>query len=803
MVKSDSPILRPVLVLCMVVLMVASALAQDRTVRVGVYDNPPKIYRTEDGTIAGFWADLVTEIADRQGWDVHWVWSSWSEDLELLKVGEIDLMVDVGYSSARAEKFEYSTEPVLLSWSRLYVRKGDERIQTIPDLEGMRIGALRGSINTDGPGGLRELIQGFGLHCSVVEYAEYESVFRDLELGVLDAGITNRDFGHLKAGGYQVQQTAIIFQPMGIYFAFPQHAVATPILKSAVDTIIHEFRQDRDSVYYKLLSAYFESGITERNVTPNWVKPALRVGLLVILGVLGAFILARLEIRRGRHKLEHAQQALLDSEQRYKEIFNSTSDAIFIHEGTTGKLVDVNRAVLEMYKCTRDEALNLSPSEFCSGEEPYTFAKAKESLQAVAAGKTQVFEWHARNLEGELFWVEVALKSAEFGGASWVIGTVRDIQDRKRMEGELIKSAKLQSLGVLAGGLAHDFNNLLTAVMGNVSMAISDLGKHSPVMPLLKDIESASQRAQGLTRQLLTFARGGDPVREVIPVQMVIQDAAEFVLRGSGTGCVFDLPDDLWAANVDPGQIGQVVQNLVINARQALADQGQIRISGANLPDSEGKNDARISITVDDDGPGFSATDQERAFDPYYTSKDDGNGLGLSICHSIVTRHQGKISLGVSPEGGARVVFELPALPGHVAAATPAAVGMRDLDRRVLVMDDDKMVRQLAGRMLEHFGCTVTEVAEGATAVEQYQLAMDRGEPFDLVIMDLTIPGGMGGKEAVGKILELDPGARVIVSSGYSRDPVLANFQDYGFRAVIVKPYRLAQLNAALVAALA
>ncbi len=770
------------------------------TVRVGGYDNPPKIYRDADGNAAGFWSDMMTEIAVREGWQVQWVWGSWSENLQRLEDGDLDIMTDVGFSPERDHKFEFSAEPVMLSWTRLYVREGDERVKTIPDLRGMRIGALAGSINTDGPGGLRELVANFDLDCAVVVFDDYESVFSALENGELDAGITNRDFGHLKASAYRVQQTPIIFQPVGIHFAFPRGAPATPELKARIDKVVHDLKQDRDSVYYKLLARDFESGVIERKVTPAWVVPALRMAAVIIFAALVAFILARLEVRRGRRKLEQAGLQLLRSEERYKEIFDSTGDAIFIHDAETGRLVDVNRAMLEMYRCSREQALNLSAENFSAGVHPYTWEEAKARIKVVIDGTPQLFEWHARRLDGELFWVEVALKYGEFGGGKWVIATVRDIEDRKRMEDELLKSAKLQSLGVLAGGIAHDFNNLLTAVMGNVSMAVSDLESGNPVMPLLRDIERASQRAQTLTRQLLTFARGGEPVLEVTRIESVIRDAAEFVMRGSAATCDFDIPADLWPTEVDPGQIGQVIQNLVINARQASGDKGHVHISCANIKDRNTSAGPYIRITVDDDGPGFSAEDREHAFDPYYTTKHDGNGLGLAICHSVIKRHGGRIALDGSPSGGARVVCELPAIPGAVIDTAQAGERLQDLAQKVLVMDDDPMVRQLAVRMLEHFGCSVTQVADGEEALRAYDQAMVQGAPFDLVIMDLTIPGGMGGKEAVARLLELDPAAKAVVTSGYSSDPVLARYRDFGFRAAIVKPYRLAQLNAVLAA---
>lgn len=775
------------------------AAGPEPTVRIGAYGNPPKISREPDGEIVGFWADLSRLIAEREGWSLEWVWGSWSDCMDSLASGGIDVMVDVAWSPVRARDFEFSSEPVLLSWSRLYVRQGDERIKTVPDLEGRHIGVLGNSINVDGPGGLRELVHSFAIDCVIVPFPDYDTAFLALEEGELDACATNRDFGYLKAPTYKVKATSIIFQPLGINFAFSPASVRTPQLKARIDTAISELKADPHSRYYDLLNRHFTTGTEERSRLPGWVQPALRTAVVIILVMLGGFIVAQLEIRRGRKKLEMAYGELETSEARYKEIFDSTGDAIFIHDGETGMLADVNRSALNMYKCTWEQALNLPPDRFCLGEPPYTPEEALAKLRVAARGERQVFEWKARALDGRIFWVEVALKATEFGGKRWVIATVRDIDERKRMEGDLIKTAKLHSLGVLAGGIAHDFNNLLTAIMGNTSMAIADLESGSPQRRMLEDVEAASRRAQTLTRQLLTFARGGDPVRKVTEIGTVSREAAEFVMRGSGAACSFTFDPDLWPADVDPGQIGQVIQNLVINARQATDDGGVIAVACTNEM-LDGR--PHVRITVSDDGPGFSEADLANAFDPYYTTKAEGSGLGLAICHSIITRHAGNISLEPSPAGGARIVCDLPASPRGVAAQTaPEGLSSR-LGGEILVMDDDSLVRDMVARMLRHFGCLVRAVGEGSEAVEAYRQSLAEGRPFAAVIMDLTIPGGMGGREAVGEILALDPGARVVVTSGYSRDPILANYRDYGFCAAVVKPYRLAELNAALSAAI-
>ena len=786
-----------IFLIILIILICAQAMAAPRAVRVGAYANPPKIDRLDDGTVTGFWADLVREIAAQEGWEVTWVWGTWQEGLDRLRRGKIDMMTDVAYSPHRAKIYTFGEESVILSWTRLYVRHDNETVHEIPDLAGLTVAALAGSVNLDGPGGLRELDRSFELGCTFLELDTYAAVFRAVEEGRADAGITNRNFGTLRSGNFLIRRTPITFQLASLRFAFPAGSTVTSELVAATDQWLVQSKLDDTSAFYLLLNKHFEAGFTERHVEvlPSWLGKVLQALALVMIVGLVVLILSRWQVRRRTAELEVAHRALLASESRYGEIFNSTNDAIFIHDAATGRLLDVNRSMLEMYGCTRAEAQSQHAAAFSANVPPYTDKEAGEFIAAAVAGEPQVFEWHARRLGGDTFWVEVSLKAAEFGGERLVIAVARDISDRRRMEREMLKNAKLQSLGVLAGGIAHDFNNLLTAVLGNVSLAVTHTPADSPVAPLLRETEAAAVRATGLAQQLLTFARGGDPVRSITDIDRVVQDAAEFVLRGSGTSCSFRISADLRPADVDAGQIGQVVQNLVINARQATADSGHIVVTCANVETPDAAAKAMIRIVIEDDGPGIAAADLEKVFDPYFSTKPEGGGLGLSICHSIVARHGGEIRIDSRPGEGTSVVVDLPAAERTAVATVSAPEQIRSFDQRVLIMDDDEMVRRLLTLMLEQFGCRVEESRGGAEAVALMEQLAGSDDPVGLVILDLTIPGGMGGLEALKWIRAVDPDVRAIVSSGYSNDPVIAKYRDYGFQGVIVKPYRLAELN--------
>ncbi|MFH1570027.1 MAG: response regulator [Gemmatimonadota bacterium] len=380
----------------------------------------------------------------------------------------------------------------------------------------------------------------------------------------------------------------------------------------------------------------------------------------------------------------------------------------------------------------------------------------------------------------------------------------RDVAVERRMEEELLRSEKLESLGVLAGGIAHDFNNILTTIVGYLSLAKLDIDPDTRLYQHLAEVEDAADRAAGLTHQLLAFAKGGAPVKTTASVVELITDSATFATRGSSARCDFALAADLWVAELDRGQMSQVIQNLVLNASQAMLEGGTIEVRGRNVdvgpeqgvPLEPGRY---ILISVADRGVGIDPEHLPRIFDPYYTTKPKGSGLGLATAYAIVRNHGGHIAVESSPGEGATFTIYLPAsdrVPGPLAAA--AAGGVVQGSGRVLVLDDQESIRRLAMDMLTQLGYEAELAADGRQAVARYRAALASERPFDAVIMDLTVPGGMGGKEAVRRLLEMDPQARVIVSSGYSEDPVMADFAKYGFSGVVAKPYQIRELSQVL-----
>jgi PAS domain S-box-containing protein len=383
----------------------------------------------------------------------------------------------------------------------------------------------------------------------------------------------------------------------------------------------------------------------------------------------------------------------------------------------------------------------------------------------------------------------------------------REIADRERMEQELVKAQKLESLGVLAGGIAHDFNNLLTAILGNISLAQLDTGPDHPAYAELGRADRAALRAQELTQQLLTFSRGGAPVKKTASIADLVRETAEFALRGGRVRCDFDLPEGLRLTDIDTGQMSQVIHNLIINADHAMPDGGTLFVRGENVdlpapgepPAPDGKY---VKISIRDTGMGIPAEHLPRIFDPYFTTKQRGSGLGLATSYSIVNKHNGRITVQSELGKGTTFSLYLPAssAPSHVVIEEreQPAIGTG----RILIMDDEEGVRETAGSILGRLGYTFVQSEDGASAIEHYQQARDAGDGFDLVIMDLTIPGGMGGREAFERLKQIDPAVCAIVSSGYSNDLVMAEYEKHGFCGVVSKPYRIRDLGQAVQKAL-
>ncbi len=383
--------------------------------------------------------------------------------------------------------------------------------------------------------------------------------------------------------------------------------------------------------------------------------------------------------------------------------------------------------------------------------------------------------------------------------------------EKQKLAGEILRASKLQSVGALAGGIAHDFNNMLTAVLGNLSLALQHPALPAELLPRLEEAIGGAVRAQEVTRHLLTFSEGGAPIKQTLRVRPLIEETSTLVIAGSNVQCRFRLPDDLWDTEADPSQLKQVISSIVLNAVEAMPGGGSTCISAANLvqppADTPLPAGEYIAVTIKDEGTGIAPGDLQRIYDPFFTTKRQSRGLGLAAAYSIIQRHGGHISIDSEPDQGTTARIYLRASRPHVEAAAPASPvapgepvepAAPAKQRRVLMMDDDAAIRMLAEVIFAQMNFDVETAPDGETALAAHAAAAAGGKPFDLVIMDLTIPGGMGGKEAIALLRKKDTSVCTIVSSGYSNDPVMSQHLEHGFNAVLPKPYTVSDLTALL-----
>ncbi len=1169
--------------------------SEAQLVRVGFYKNPPKLFHGTGGVPKGIFPDIIEEIAKSENWQIEWVSGTWSDGLQRLESGDIDIMPDVAYSLKRAKKYTFSHEPVFINWGTLYTRIG-LHIQSLPDLAGKRVAVMRGSIHTDGEEGIRNQVKNYNISCEFIEFSNYQDVFQALQNNLADVGVVNRLFGKTSQKLYDILPTKIAFNPRHLKFAFPPDGEKTSYLKKRIDHHLKAAHLQADSRITRIIQSYlsgipldfpgedknvyltpkekawiqahplisigidpefapfefvdkngkysgFSSGYIQllnqrlglnikvvpdlswnqvmtmakhgkidmlpavgssqiraqflsyttpyigfyrmffcrsevpfisdsnnlatlkvavqansshaawvqeqTNLTPEyydtlqetikavsegkadvlvgnlaactywirklnitnirtgapvslerqlihmgvrkdwpelvgilnkglasisvqeaetirnrWIAAGYTVGVssrivwqrisavvLFALLIVAFFWLWNKRLKQEVTLRKKAENNLLDAQENLVEkvadrtrkleenknylqsIFDAPNEAIFVHDSETGAILDVNNAMLEIYGFTYEEALQLQLDELSVDEYPYNQEEAGKKLYLAINDGPQTFEWLAKKKNGQLFWTEVGLRLTEFGGHSYVIAVVRnidakkkaeqvlaeererlavtlrsigdavittdikgkvvllnkvaenltgwsheeaqgkastevfnivnaktgekcaspiekvlqlgqvvnltsraaliakdgiqksiadsgapirdtknniigvvlvfrDITNEKKMEDELLKIRKLESVGVLAGGIAHDFNNILSAILGNIELALQLVGENHKASPLLTEALKASSRAAKLTQQLLTFAKGGEPVKETTSLPQLIRDSANFVLRGSPVSCSYDTPDDLRLVNVDTGQISQVIQNIIINGRHAMPEGGNINICCSNVEDAAAEallsahTGHFVKIIIRDTGIGIPENIVDKIFDPFFSTKQTGSGLGLAICHSIINKHDGHIRVQSMAGKGTDFIIYLPASDETGDETKDENLAVHSTKSvRIMVMDDDEMLRAVAASQLEHLGHEVVLVSDGHEAVKRYQESLNTGKEIDIIIMDLTIPGGMGGQKAVQEVLTINPEARVIVASGYSNDPTMANHQEHGFSAAIAKPFDLKELK--------
>ncbi len=532
------------------------------------------------------------------------------------------------------------------------------------------------------------------------------------------------------------------------------------------------------------------------------------VASLLLFGISWVQVKARLQAQQDTMVIRQSKAALAAEKELLDITLNSIADGV-ITTDTAGKIISANKAVGTLTGWPQKEAEGKQLNEVFRALHADTQEPCADPLErARQTGATIEIENNILLVARDGSRCAISASAAPIrDNDGRIIGAVlvfRDITEKQKAESQMLTESKLQSVGLLAGGIAHDFNNQLTTIIGNLSLARLPDSSRDEISQVLAEAEKAAVSAKELTQQLLTFAKGGAPIRKPMRLHDLMREACQFVLHGSNVQCDYALASDAWPVEADRSQIRQILNNLVLNSRQAMPHGGKMEVcmentvlsAGSMPPLPAGKY---VKISVRDHGPGINSEHLPRIFDPYFTTKKAGAGLGLATVYAVVRKHDGQIKAISEPGKGTTFEIYLPASQKLAPSAdTRPKPETTSGHGRVLVVDDEAPIRKFLTLMLQKFGYEAETAHDGEEAIARYTAAQAGGTPFDVIIVDLTIPNGMGGCEAVRRLRELDPKVRAIASSGYSLDPVMANYRDYGFAGVIPKPYRAEDLNRVL-----
>ena len=780
----------------------STPLRQRKLVVGGDADFPPYEFLDADGEPTGFDVELFEAVAEVMDLQVEIHLGPWNEVRQQLEAGEIDAVVGMHHSVERDERVDFSS-PYAMAQYAVFVRAGQEGITGARDLAGRAVALQEGAL-------VQDMAEQLGISSTMVLVTGPERALQGLAAGQYDAALLFQHQGLYLSRTLELDNIEVVGPPLAPREYCFAVAEGDRELVTALNEglAVVEATGRYNELQKRWLGVLEPKGWSWRRSLEVMAWILIPAALVVLLALAQAWILQRRVAQRTRQLVEElaerrrAEEALARERERLLVTLRSIGDAVIttdrqgnielmnrVAEALLGQsLVEARGVLLEvvlpLLEPERDMPLPSITRRILEHGEPRVLVHAArldvEGQPLVSVGASPILD-HSQERQG-------------------VVVALRDITAQRRLERELARAEKLESVGLLAGGIAHDFNNILTGVMGHISLAKAKLGAEHAVQEHLDKAEGATRRARGLTQQLLTFSKGGAPVRRLLAMDHLITEAVDLALAGTAVRPELELASDLWPVEGDPGQLLQVLHNLLLNAAQAQPEGGSVILRAANLElGAEHPSGLEpgwyLRLELYDEGPGIPEEVAQHVFEPFYTTKASGSGLGLTTAYSVSRQHGGWLGLDPEARCGAGFHWLLPASPGaELERPLPEPLPQQG-EGRVLVMDDEAVVREVFEAMLSSLGYEVTLTHDGEHAVQAYLEALQRGRPFGVVIMDLTVPGGMGGVEALRQMRVGDPQVRGIVSSGFSDDPVLAHPQEYGFCDRVAKPFRLADLS--------
>lgn len=522
----------------------------------------------------------------------------------------------------------------------------------------------------------------------------------------------------------------------------------------------------------------------------------------------------QIELDIQNEELRNTQKTLADTRNRYMRLYHNAPVGYVVLD-RVGVIKKANNTFADMMRMETGHLNGKALAALMAPENETIFRSRLKAFFKNPGGKHMDVEFISR--KGKSFYGSIrAVASADNtpreNPADELLLTISDITERKKLETQLRHAQKMEAISTLAGGIAHDYNNLLSAILGNIELIQDNKSLPPDVKGFLNQAENAAYKARDLTHELMILSKGGMPVKEVASLSGILNRLKEQNARHTGITLDVRVQKDLWPVAHNPKQIAGALQNIIDNAIDAMAGNGTITLRAKNttfeeeseLPDLRMNPGDYVKISIKDHGPGIAEQNLSQAFDPYFTTKEmgpqKGMGLGLATAYAVIQKHEGYIALNSQMGEGTEGTIYLPASTQTEAppSATPEPDKIVPRRYNILIMDDEEMLRTLTGLMLKKLNCKTLAVKNGSQAIAAYRDAMDKGDPFDAVILDLTIKGGMGGREVIRELIKMNPQVKAIVCSGYFNDPVMADYKSYGFQASLSKPFRTEDLEKVL-----
>lgn len=759
-------------------MIIPADLLAVRSITVISDDNyPPYIFRDDSGKLKGIIVDQWNLWSKKTGVEVRIIATDWSDAINMMEEGKGDVIDTLFYTRQRALKFDYTPAYADLEVP-VFFENSLSGIDKIESLSGYIVGVKDGDACID-------VLKKHGI-TTLKKYQNYESIIKDAAAGKIHVFCADKPPALFYIFKYRIENN---FRYSLILNTGQFHRAVRKGNYSLLNLVNEGFNKISDDEYRHIDLKWFGSAIKNNRFEKYLIQVFSGIGIFIIFMILMTLYL-RIKVKIKTSELSETVNKLKLSEEKNRALLLANPDLLFIFDSDYN-FID--------YKAESHEELYAEPADFIGKNinevlPPELAALTIKKIdQVVKTGLMQSYEYELE-LDGEKFFFDSRL--IKFGENKF-LAIVRNISEKKKRDEEAIRSHKLESLGIFAGGIAHDFNNILSAIVGYISLARIKINDRERVLKLLEEAEKSGLRARRLTEQLLAFSKGGTPVKQITDLRDVVIESAEFIMSGSKSVLNYKIETDNPTADIDRGQIGQVIQNIILNASQAMPSGGVIEII---IRSEYIKEDNHVSIQegnyivieIKDEGVGIENKNLKKIFDPYFTTKSDGNGLGLTICHSIVKRHGGAIEVNSEIGKGANFTIYLPACSDEKQDVNRVEIltDERSLkNMTIMIMDDEPQLRYIMKEVLTDEGAVIHSVSDGEDAIDLFEKLSLSDKPVDLIIADLTIPGGMGGMEAVRIIREQGLPFKAIVISGYSNDPVMSDYRSYGFDAYIAKPF--------------